>query len=430
MTVVHLPDLTPDGFTGAILAVEGIRDAAVLLNGPTGCKFYHAALSDGQLPRQGAMDPLQFSEEFYFGQPRVPATYLDNRDYIFGATQKLEKILPKVAEKGHRLIAVVNSPGAALIGDDLSRFIASAELPVPCVAVENAGFSADFSRGFQASVIQTLKRLAPPLVPVQPKQVNLIGLSIFHRHWEGNAAELRRLLSLCGIGVNTVLCAGCTVAELKAVGAAQVNVVVHHEFADELGPFLESCVHCPWVTPTAGAPIGFQETQRWIESVCNALNTDPAPAVADIRQARKRAYDTLSRFNALTGLPRGATYALRADGSVALPLAQWLYNYLGMVPVAVTVHDAAAGCAASLQRFLDGIGCARAWNAEMMDLHPDLVFGDQGFIGWFRARGLPVGGIDIALPGNSVVEIIPRSYLGATGTLWLLERILKAMLEV
>ena len=52
--------------------------------------------------------------EFYFGQPRVPATYLDDHDYVFGATDKLEKILPVVAQKGHSLVAVVNSPGAAL----------------------------------------------------------------------------------------------------------------------------------------------------------------------------------------------------------------------------------------------------------------------------------------------------------------------------
>ena len=135
MMVIRLPDLT-DGFTGAIVAVEGSRDAAVLLNGPTGCKFYHAALSDRQLPRGSSMGPLQYSEEFYFGQPRIPATYLDDQDYVFGATQKMEKILPRVAAKGHLFIAVVNSHRAALIGDDLQPFIDAAGLPVPCLALE------------------------------------------------------------------------------------------------------------------------------------------------------------------------------------------------------------------------------------------------------------------------------------------------------
>ena len=48
----------------------------MLLNGPTGCKFYHGAIAEGQLPRESSYDPLRFLDEFYFGQPRVPATYL------------------------------------------------------------------------------------------------------------------------------------------------------------------------------------------------------------------------------------------------------------------------------------------------------------------------------------------------------------------
>ena len=87
----------------------------------------------------------------------MPATYLDDHDYVFGATDKLEKILPVVAQKGHSLVAVVNSPGAALIGDDLERFIAQAGLPVPCIAIESAGFSDSFTTGFQRAVIQALE---------------------------------------------------------------------------------------------------------------------------------------------------------------------------------------------------------------------------------------------------------------------------------
>ena len=424
-----LPDIMPDGFSGAITAVEGIRDAAVLLNGPTGCKFYHGALSDGRFPRRNSMDPLRYSDEFYFGQPRVPATYLDDQDYIFGATEKLDKILPKTAEKGHRLIAVVNSPGAALIGDDLERFIAAAGLPAPCVAVESAGFSDGFAHGFQEAVIRTLKRISPPSLPIRSKRVNLIGISIFQRHWEGDVQELKRLLGLCGIQVNAVLCAGCSVADLEALGSAEANLVVHHEFADELIPFLESAFGRPSLIPATGSPIGFQETERWIEGVCESLRADPAPALADVRRARKRAYDALSRFNSLTGLPKGATFALKADGSIALPLTRWLYDYLGMVPVGVSTNDAVSEHRKLLRNFLKEIRCADAWDSDGADRAPDLVFGDEGFIGRFRARGLPVFGIDIAMPGGGNLEIIPRCAVGASGTLWLLERILNGMLE-
>ena len=71
------------------------------------------------------LDPLRYAEPFYFGQSRVPATYLDGHGLcVSGPRKKLERILQKISkEKGHGLVAVVNSPGAALIGDDLERMI-------------------------------------------------------------------------------------------------------------------------------------------------------------------------------------------------------------------------------------------------------------------------------------------------------------------
>lgn len=69
--------IEPDGLTGAILAIEGIRDGAAVLNGPTGCKAYHSALSDKKLARSDSYKGVLYQREFYFGQSRVPATYLD-----------------------------------------------------------------------------------------------------------------------------------------------------------------------------------------------------------------------------------------------------------------------------------------------------------------------------------------------------------------
>jgi nitrogenase molybdenum-iron protein alpha/beta subunit len=107
-------NITPDSLSGAIFAIEGIKDACVVLNGPTGCKFYHSAISDSQYVRSLSFDPLAYSGRFYFGQPRVPCTYLDGHDYVYGSGEKLSKILQSVIQKNFKLIAVINSPGAAL----------------------------------------------------------------------------------------------------------------------------------------------------------------------------------------------------------------------------------------------------------------------------------------------------------------------------
>ncbi len=432
MNLKNLPEIMPDGFTGAITAIEGIKDAAVLLNGPTGCKFYHGAVADGQFPRVDSLDPLYYSEEFYFGQPRVPATYLDDHDYVFGATDKLEKILPVVAQKGHSMVAVVNSPGAALIGDDLERFIAQAGLPVPCIAIESAGFSDSFTTGFQRAVIQALELLNPQPAGIEqksvnPKSVNLVGLSIFHRHWQGNIDELRYLLKLCGIKVITALCAGSSVEELQNLGSAEYNLVVHGEFADQITPFLEQRFGQSSIIPENGAPLGFDATAAWIRKACNALGADSSPALMMIDAASKQSCEVLSRFNSLTGLPKGTTFAVNTDSSMALPLTKWLYSWLGMVPVSISTGDSDNDHAAGLQKFLLDIKCIEAWNKDAVEAAPDVAFGSEFFISRLRLRGLPVIGIDIALPGNGYMDVIQKSILGARGALYLLEKIINGL---
>ena len=432
MILKNLPEIVPDGFTGAIMAIEGIKDAAVLLNGPTGCKFYHGAVADNQFLRVDSLDPLYYSEEFYFGQPRVPATYLDDHDYVFGATSKLERILPVVAQKGHSLIAVVNSPGAALIGDDLERFIVQARLPVPCIAIESAGFSDSFTTGFQRTVIQTLNLLNPQHVSinqknVNPKSVNLVGLSIFHQHWQGNIDELCYLLKLCKIKVITALCAGTSVEKLQNLGLAKYNLVVHDEYADQITPFLKKHFGQNSIIPENGAPLGFDATEAWIKKVCLAVDTDPSPALKVLTTARKQSCEILSRFNSLTGLPKGATFAVNTHPSIALPLTKWLYLWLGMVPVSVSTGDDNNDYTDSLQNFLFDIDCMEAWNTDAVKAAPDIAFGSELFISRLRLYRLPVIGINISLPGNGYIDFIQKSLLGVRGSLYILEKIINGL---
>ncbi|MDR2620537.1 MAG: hypothetical protein LBC29_05420, partial [Propionibacteriaceae bacterium] len=109
--------ITPDGLSGAIFALEGVRGAVVLLNGPTGCKFYHSSTAEAQFLKSSELDPLSYPEKLYFGQPRVPCTYLDSDDYVYGSSAKLGEALRELWERvPFELLGIVNSPGAALIG--------------------------------------------------------------------------------------------------------------------------------------------------------------------------------------------------------------------------------------------------------------------------------------------------------------------------
>jgi nitrogenase molybdenum-iron protein alpha/beta subunit len=423
----HLCDLQPDGLTGAILALEGIRDAVVVLNGPTGCKAYHSAVSDGQYPRETGHDPLRYFGDFYFGQPRVPSTYLDADDYIFGAAAKLESILEAVAAQDHGLIAMVNSPGAALIGDDLPRLIANAAPSTPCVAVESTRFSGSAHGGFAEAVKAAVARLCPSPLPPIPRTVNLVGASIHQKHWEGSIEELRRLLALCGIRVNAVLCAGVTTEELARVSSAACNAVIYDEYGAALAAWLGAQYGTPSAVPVQGPPVGFDAAECWIKQVASVVSVDPSPALEAIAAARRRSFASLARFNALTGLPKGATFAVQADPSTAFALTRWLYTYLGMIPIAVKTTGNGSDFCEQLRVYLNEIGCSDAWQVDLTQSAAEVVIADGNTIARVRGNGSRAANIEVGLFARGYMDVIPKSILGAEGALYLVEQIINGL---
>ncbi len=421
-----IPD--PDGFIGTLLAIEGITDARAVLNGPNGCRGYPAYFSDRHFPREDSLDRSTFLELFYFGQPRIPCTYLDCDDYVMGATEKLREILPLVAAKGDAFLAVVNSPGASLIGDDLGRFLTGAGLDHCCMAFPTAAYSRPFAEGFDEAVAAVLAWLKLNRLPRAKDRVNLLGLSMYQKHWQGNIAELTRLLDLLGLFVVAVPGAGSSVAEIRESTTAACNIVVFPEYATKTAAFYGQEFGIPSVVSPDGAPVGFAATESWIRAVAGATGRDPAPALAEIRKQRTHAYHQIARHHHEAGYPKGATFAVSGDASFVLPLTVWLHDYLGMVPVAVSCRDGGAMDAVGrLKEFLSENNLSDAYGKDPAGTRPDIFFGNE------------LTGMDLYLAGRcrysvglfnrvtSEPEFVQKALLGGTGALVILETIFHAV---
>jgi nitrogenase molybdenum-iron protein alpha/beta subunit len=425
MIVEHTDLLAePDGFFGSILAVEGITDACTILNAPTGCKMHIGELSKDQFRREVGQHDMRWAEEFFFGQDRLPCTYLDDYDYVFGPAEKLEYVFSRVAEKGYSFIAVLNSPGASLIGDDLQRYIDWAQLRVPTLVLDKPHFTEPFESGWIEAACNSIDSLVPQAMPVVDRTVNLVGLSLWHKHWKGSRGEMEHLLALCGVKVHGVLLADCTVAQIRQLRSAAYNVVVYDELGGPLAEHLANRYNMPFVRSDGGAPIGFDATEAWVRAVCEALDVDPSPAVQEIEGHRKKAAEKLYRFTLKTRMPRGVSFGVALDASTALPLTKWLAGYLAMTPVAVQVTNEDHPMAWQLKEYLESIGVASAWNAEMKSTAPpDVVFSNDAVFLRMISRKRKTIGINLAMPSKDVTYFLPRAVLGSKGTLWLLERL-------
>lgn len=414
----YLKSISADSLTGTILAVEGILDASVILNGPTGCKFYHSAIADQHFVQNLFYDPTIYNEEFFFGQPKVPCTYLDSEDYIYGSEEKLTKLINSEALKNRKLIVVVNSPGAALIGDDLQRFLDNHVKDKYCLAIEITGYSGTFSEGFNSTVIQIIKLLKNSEKPVvRKKSVNIIGANIFTRYCEGDLNEIKRIFNLCGVEVNCCISAGATVEEFKSFQSAELNVVLYPDTGLEIAQYLKNEYDMPFISFDT-LPIGFDQAFEFFNSVLEILEADNSSLVEEFERARASAYIKIARFNSLTGLPAGASFGVKADSYTTYSVVRFLTSYLSMIPLCVETTDN--------NEFTQKINALLKHlnlNNKQTEIEKcNIVLADGNTIVLNNNRG-----IEIALPTLGEIDITPKPFLGINGTIRLLEKILNEL---
>lgn len=414
----------PDGFIGTLLAIEGISDACTILNGPTGCRGYPAYFSDRNYPRVNQEKEQPFEEPFYFGQSRIPCTYLDSEEYVHGSTEKLKAILPLVAREGASLLAVVNSPGASLIGDDLGRFLSEARLGHTCMIFEGASYSRPFSEGFDDAIASVLQWLSLNHFPRMKKRVNLLGFSMIQRHWQGNVAEARHLCELMGLSVVSVPGAGSGVSELRESATASCNIMIFPEYCRKTAEFYESELGIPAISSPDGAPVGFGPTETWVRSVAEATGCNPAPALEEVRMHRAHAYHQISRTIRETGYPKGATFAIRGDSSFVYPLSAWLFGYLGMIPVSLGFLP---GEDPAMTRRLNEFTLAHDLG-DITGLDPTMAGADMYFGDGLTGRDLVLSGrckkcVSIFNRTIGGPEFTQKTFLGGRGALQILEHV-------
>ncbi|MCQ2078602.1 MAG: nitrogenase component 1 [archaeon] len=408
----------PESFLGMMMALEGIRDGYCLVHGPTGCKYYPASVAESRFPMRGeeaqTRNFFSFASRYFFSQPRMPCTYLDMGRFVTGGGDRLEELYSKIVSLGPSIISMVNSPGASLVGEDLT----SVGGEIPTVRIDHAEYSGTCSDGFQDAILEVLKVVKPELTERNNK-VNLVGLSILHLNWEDIIEDLGSLLGACGIEINTVIGAGWTVEDIRNSANAALNVLVYPEYGDRVAEFYRDSYGIPFVD--AGVPIGFSNLEKWILQTCEALSVSPEPALDRIRAARRKAAKSIGLMESYHMLPKGHTFSLMCDGSLALAATEFLYNYLGMIPVAVTCANGRDWEKRTLQFIEDrNIPCAE----DALHTEAEIML-TSGSIGCSCvARGLVKDYVEMESPGTKYVCTRPEPPIGLEGTMILIDRVL------
>lgn len=420
-------NISPDSLTGAIFAIEGIKDSCVILNGPTGCKFYHSAISDSQFVRSMSFDPNNYSEKYYFGQARVPSTYLDRDDYVYGSSEKLEDILKEVSNKDYKLIGVVNSPGAALIGDDLNMFLRNNLNNIPYISVENTGYSNTFASGYENAMIKVIDSLEYEDKKLEGYNINLLGFNIYQKYFMENSESLKNLLEHYNIKTICSLGAGDSTKDIKNINKADLNVVVYNEYGLEIAKHLKNKFNTPYLVLDKGVPIGFDSIERFLEQILNFFNIENIKKEI-IEKDRAKAYLNIARFASLTGLPKGCKFSVKGESSIVYPLTEWLSSYMGMVPASIELLEGSdKKYIEKLQNYLEEINSLNVLSNDIVKTETDILLADANTIAQLKLEGHRFSGIEISLPSLGYIDVYDKTILSSKGALFLIEQILNGI---
>ena len=448
MTETYLRNITADYITGAVSTCEGIKDSLVLINGPLGCKFYHGYAAGqsmirpsrlwrlrGELKIKGAMSDRLMRSQYFAGSPEIPGTNLRYEDFIFGTRDQLRRALNDIfAEHRYSFFSVIQAPGTSLLGEGLEGLLdeISAEFGIPHLFIEAPKLSEDIFLGWDETMIRLLKLLAEDRKPKAEAlkrspadhrpRVNLFGFYTYERYLEGDLAEITSLLSLCGIDVSCAAGADCTVESIRSIFEADANIFLSAERCARTSEYLADmpCLDFGCM------PVGPDLTERFVREVSSLLGTDCAPALERIDQTRARLFYHMAMHFSSRGFPEDLSYAAEAECSMLYSYADYLTGYLGIKPQAL--HDLypqrKSGFKDRLCAVDEGGLCQKALSADFSRVKDAILLGSANTIAHILAYSGDVFGIETAFPSSGYANVVPRTYIGCTGSLQLLEQLI------
>ncbi|MDR1405468.1 MAG: nitrogenase component 1 [Candidatus Methanoplasma sp.] len=419
----EIKNIHMDGFTGAIMAVESFDGTVTVLHGPGGCRNYHTFLSSQCYPRKSPENFRKYSQKYFYWNSRIPCTYMDENDYINGAESKVGEILQAVKEIDGGVAVFIQSPGAALIGDNISGVIERLEYSGTALAIEESLISQPFSRSYDHTVRSITEWKKPRKTGTRKGTVNILGLPITTKAWADSLEELKHLLTLCGIETVTSPGAGCSVGDIDSSADAEYNVMVCPEYGSGTAEYYEKELGIPCIKSEAGAPAGFDASEEWIKNICAVMGKDPSGALKYIGKQRFRAFNMIDKlvYNQKT---RGVRFAVMADSSVLLPLTKWLYCYLGMIPVFLEAEPGEdPGCMKSLDAFIERRNLRDCQERDISKAEPYFVFADGHMSETMRLMGVCKAGVDLSAPDLSHFSFIPKPVMGPLGSMYILDEI-------
>lgn len=307
------------GALSTITAIDGI--VPILHSGP-GCGvqlFYGQSFTGG------------FRGSGRIGGVSVPSTNTYEREVVFGGEPRLKEQIENTIDliDGDRYV-VLTGCTSELIGDDVSGVLRDFK-DKSIIYAETAGFRGSSYIGYEI----LLDAFIDQIVEEKPEEkglVNILGIvpsqDVF---WEGNLAEIERILNGIGLDVNTLF----NGKKIEDLSAASLNIVLSPWVGVKAAEKLKEKFGTPYIVNPL--PIGVTETNLFLEKVGNALGIDVSKFTAKEEEKTYKSIEKVADF--VVDFDVQLRFATITDSNYAIAINKFLVNDFGWIPSLAVISD-------------------------------------------------------------------------------------------
>lgn len=254
------------GFNGAMSMSCHLLDAVILAHSPKSCIYfsYQSITSSGRRSyfERGTILPSSV-------MPNLISTDMNESDMVFGGTDKLLATVEKIKRMTPkpRVIVIISSCPAGIIGDDIDKVKEAMDDSVPIVTIKTDGnLTGDYLQGMLMAYTQLAKQVIDPSAKPQKDVVNIVFEKVVAKNTESNFNIMKKYLEQMGIRVNCRFLCNTTYDALKNFCSASLNLLAYKDYT---GKILEE-----FFVKEYGLrfypeqfPVGFDETEQWLRGI-------------------------------------------------------------------------------------------------------------------------------------------------------------------
>jgi nitrogenase molybdenum-iron protein beta chain len=315
---------------GALTYVNSLSRTAPIIHAGPGCG---SVLTFGQNFGGG------YQHIGYSGGFAAPSSNTLERHVVFGGEDRLrEQITTTLEVIDADLYVVITGCTAGLIGDDVRAVVGEfAEKGKNVVFAETPGFKGNTYTGYEIATRALLSQVVRPSAKKSQRTVNLLGIvPAQDPFWQGNLAEIRRLLEKIGVKVN-LSGDGDRLAGVRRAAEVALNIVLSPTTGLAAARYLWEAHGVPYIQ--LPLPVGV-DTGSFLRNVAEVFRLEEAKVESVIAEEEEFLWKHLVKLSeAYAYILVNREFGIVSDSNYAIGLTRFLTNDLGLIPRIVILTD-------------------------------------------------------------------------------------------